>query len=310
MNRRSILGNLGPCLFMTVAAIVLVGCQGVALTNRTNQPVYAGGVVEPYNADQDIFLYGPPTWQYRLRVRQGNGVSRSSIQPSLVIDNEAYPMSLSGDWDGSVSYWVHDWPVECTTGGTPYASDSEYYFVVAYDRSSLLVSEPPAGLPSSGTYTSRILNLELYYEPTRPYPNHARGQGMIYDQNCWETGTGCVAVWKRSELLGAYWPDQLAYTFVLRNSGPVDYTITALSLGPLGLDTTSYLEFEIGNTNLPLTVPACVGTAEITLIYNLHPPLGGDYSLQLLSEVQWSGSSVTTGGPRVNVDYDIAYNVP
>lgn len=303
--------KLAPLLLLVFAVFIFTGCQGVALTNKTNQPVYAGHTEYPYNAENDVFIYGPPTWQYKLKVeRKSKGVSIKSIEPFVVINNKSHAMKLSDGWKGNVSYWTYYRTPECESPSPPYVSESDYSFVVDYDPGprNYFVNKPPARLPDSGSFTSRLLNLGIHFEPTRPYPNHASVRGMIFDQNCWETGTGCVPLWKVSELVYP-WPNQLQYKFVLRNSEPVDAIITELTLGPLGSDTTSFNMFEIANTDLPITIPACIGAVEIVIIYTPNStPAYYHHALQLRSMINWSGMPSPANGPWFNVDYEISFN--
>ena len=297
------LSKFGPLLFLMLAVPIFVGCQGVALSNRTNQPYFASEVEYGYIADYDIFIYGPPTWQYELKIRDVTA-ERASIRPNVVIDGVSHPMTLNGNWEGDVSYWTYDREPECEDPSPPFASDSNYYFLVHYRRSSIFTSSSPARLPPSGSYTSRLLNLEMYFEPRRPYPNYALGQGMIYNQRCWDTGTACVPWWKREEIVYGWWPSQLEYRFVLRNSRTVDVIINELRLGPLGQDTSSFNMFEIGNTNLPITVPRCGGTADIILLYNPNPSPGYyHHRLQLSCMIHRSGMAFK--GPWFCIDYEI-----
>lgn len=301
------LSKFGPLLFLMLAVPIFVGCQGVALTNRTNA-LFAGNAEYEYYAENDIFIYGYP-WRYELKIRDEYAV-RASIQPNVVIDGVSHPMTLNGNWEGNVSYWTYDQEPECEDPSPPYASDSNYYFVVHYNPSNIFTSSSPARIPSSGSYTSHLVNLGgMHFEPRRPY--FVTIQGVIYDQNCWDTGLGCVPTWKYEEAVYGWWPSQLEYRFVLRNTGTQDATITALWLGSLGLDTSSFYMFEIGNTNLPITVPACGGTADIILLYN-PDSIPGYYthSLMLHSMIQWADLHIgSVGGPFLWVDYEI-YKMP
>ncbi|MFQ5587175.1 MAG: hypothetical protein ACE5GF_10225 [Thermodesulfobacteriota bacterium] len=290
------------------------------LSNRTNQPVDAGGKESAYSAESDIFLFGTP-WQYRLKVVREHGyIELPSIIPNIIIDNVSHPMSLVGNWEGDISYWTYDRPSDCTTPHLP-ATNSDYSFLVTYivnpGPSEFYVSEPPAKLPADGSaFTSRLLNMGFNFIPTA-VPNHQSDRGIIYDKKCWETGVGCVPTWIHEEVIQREsWPGQSSsyeYSFTLRNSEPVDVTVTEITLAPLEPDSSNFNLFEVANINLPITIPACGGTADITLrykpgFYQLPDFTSGHYRHKLILQTknQWAESPDPMNEPFIKIHYSVS----
>lgn len=306
-------------LFAALALFILSSCAGVGLTNRTNQPTYAGGAEEPYNSEQDIFLLGAPSLEYLLKVRRKNGVDRSSIRPKVFIDGVGHPMNMVRNWTNDVSYWGYDRASDCPAVITPVA-DSNYAFLVYYDRPNIFIKSSPGRIPSAGSqYTSRILNLGFGFVPTPPFPNHQSELGVIYDQNCWQTGLGCVPTWKHSMVVDfGIWPGPSGlyeHTLVLINPEPSDVTITGMTLGSLGQDTSSFNLFEIANTNFPITIPACGGSSNVTLRYKPGFYQAPSYTLGLYrhklllrSQVLWPNFPSPFNGPWIRINYETSYN--
>lgn len=307
-------------IMLLIASLLIYGCQGVALTNKTNQRYDPSGPNYAYNAASDIFVAGSSPWKYQLRVsRESNSVDLASIKPFVIIDRESHLMQISGAWNGNISYWYYDRPSGCSTGMSPAVSESQYSFSVNYTRSNVLVVAPPARIPAGSMYTSRMLNMGLGFVPTLPYPNYPYASGMIYDQNCWETGIGCAPTWKETVTIQARdWPGPPSWyehKLALSNPESKDATITEIVLGPLGSDTASYALFEIVNTPLPIVLPACGGTAEITIRYKpgYNHPAGytaTNYNHQLLltTKVLWAGLPTAGNGPFAWINYAVQVN--
>ena len=294
-------------VFLVPAVFIMTGCFSLALSNRTNQPVFAGGIEAAYEAEKDIVLLGAPSWEHKLKiVRQSGAIPISSITPYVIINNTSHSMTLIGDWAGNISYWNYTQPSDCASQQPPLTWESEYSFLVQYSRGgSWWVPSPPAETPFSGTFTQRILNIGLHFEPNRPYPNNASADGIIYNQNCWQTGTSCTPTWKKWEAFHpGQWPTQLQYQFILRNSEPLDAEITMLSLGPDLLDNASYNMFQLVNITLPITIPACGGTALITITYTPNsPPSSSHHYLNLNGSITWPNMS--TLNLLLGMDYEI-----
>ena len=307
-------------LSLLLAGFLLNGCTGVSLSNRTNQHSDAGGEESAYSAESDIFLFGAP-WQYNLKVVSARShIELSSIKPSIVIDSVSHPMSQVGRWDGNISYWTYERPSDCSMPNLP-ATNSDYLFIVKYNIKKSLAEfyEPNQfdTLPTGGgSFTSRLLNIGFNFVPTA-VPNHQSHRGIIYDQECWETGVGCVPTWKQEENIeSGSWPGKSSlyeHRFTLRNSEPVDVTVTELTLGPLESDSSSFNLFEIADTNLPITVPACGGTADISIRYKpgfYQSPYftSGNYrhKLVLQTKNQWAGTSVPINEPFIKIYYSVS----
>ncbi len=297
-----------------MASFLLSGCAGLALTNKTNQVTDPSGENYPYDAKRDIFVDSSLPWKYQLRVEIVNSVDRASIQPNVIIDNARHPMQIAGKWNGNVSYWYYDRPVDCSTAQSSATTASEYGFTVVYTPLNGFVADPPA---RSGPYTPRLVKMGFGFVPSRPYPNYDQPSGMIYDQHCWETGMGCVPTWKYTVMVPAgAWPGPSTWyesKLLLSNPESQNATITQIGLGSLGSDTSSFNSFELVHSALPIIIPACGGTAEITIrykpgFYNWPSFTKGGYSHQLIltSQVLWPGLPNTGNGPFVWIEYVVA----
>lgn len=302
---------------LLLAACLLSSCQGVAVSNRTStmetQP--------SYDPQWDVFVYGAPSWGYELRVvRKSNLVDRNSIKPFVVVDGSAHAMVLAGAWNGNESRWRFEKESACGSPGSNPVSGLDYSFRVDYDRENigvLLVKGPPARLPSSGTYSSQLLNLGIAFEPTAPYPNHGRNHGVIYDQNCWQTGLGCVPTWINDLRVGPWPGSSSMYEDTLRlvNPEPNDAVISDLTLAAFGSDATSHALFEVVSPNTAITVPQCGGTADITLRYkpgyeqdSTFTPGSYQHRVLLNSKIQWPGMANPVSGPSLRIDYRVSFN--
>lgn len=307
-------------LSLVLVTFLLSACRGaVTLSNKTNVPDVTPSAYDPA---RDIFLYGATSWDYKLKVvSELRGVPSSSIKAFVVIGNKTHKMQLVGNWKGNESLWIFEKDSSCGDTGANPVSNLNYKFLVDYSRQGILpwtVVKPPAKLPRSGQYSSRLINLGIAFEPTAPYPNQNRNQGVIYDQNCWQTGAACAPTWKDSKRVGAGWPgpsSSYEHSLKLVNPEPSDAIISDLRFSEMGGDTSSYTLFEIVNPTGPVTVPACGGTAVITLRYKpgygqLSSFTPGHYphDLMLRSKIQWPGMGSPGNGPSIRINYEVSYN--
>lgn len=300
-------------------AFLLAGCQGVALSNRTNQPLYAGGKEFAYEAQHDTFLHTSPTWTYVLKVTRKNRVDKSSVSPRVVIEGTVHGMIRRGDWNGDVSYWSYARQPDCINTSTP-VRNSQYYFSVGYSRPNSFVDKPPGRTPSPGSfYTSRLLNMGFGFHPSPIFSNYQASNGIIYSQNCWQTGLGCVPDWKYEGIIQiGDWPgpsSRYEHRLLLVNSEPADATITEMTLGAFGQDSTGFQNFEIVSPVTPFTVDSCGGQAFVTIRYkpgfNQVPAFtAGYYNHKFIfnSKILWPGLASPANGPWIRADYTVFVN--